>query len=47
MLCWGNRGFYGSGWSRSIVLGIAGTVGHFLIMGLVASILIVGIFILS
>jgi hypothetical protein len=40
MLCWANRGFYGASWPRSVTLGILGTAGYLLIMGIVAALVV-------
>ncbi len=41
----GNRGFYGTGWPRSLLLGVVGTIGYLLITGLAAALVIVTIFV--
>lgn len=35
-----NRGFYGTGWPRSLGLGVLGTVGYLFITGLVAAVMV-------
>ncbi|MCB1163663.1 DUF3667 domain-containing protein [bacterium] len=40
MLCTANRAFYGPSWPRSVTLGLLGTAGYLLIMGIVAGLVV-------